>query len=188
MTFKKIILLTSLSAFLVACGSKVPLTEPAKVEDRTGRATGLAPVNPTTNTGNSINNNSNNASVSPRDVKPVETNTDQNAKLDNVVYFDFDSYVVKPEAQSLLAGHAKRLAADRNAKVSLAGHTDDLGGREYNLALGQKRADAVKRALGILGVTDAQMESVSYGKEKAANAGTDDAARAANRRVEIAAR
>ncbi len=186
MTIKKIILLTTLSAFLVACGTKVPLTEPAKVEDRSGKPIGGTPADPNANS-NSGNSGSN-GNLSSRDVQPVVTNTDTDAKLSNVVYFDFDSFVVKPEAQGQLAGHAKRLAADRNAKVSLAGHTDDLGGREYNLALGQKRADAVKRALSILGVTDAQMESVSYGKEKAANSGTDETARAANRRVEISAR
>jgi peptidoglycan-associated lipoprotein len=186
MTIKKIIWLTALSAFLVACGTNVPLTEPAKVEDRTGKSTSVAPINANPNSAG--NSNVNRGNLSPRDVKPVVTDTDSDAKLSNVVYFDFDSFVVKPEAQGQLAGHAKRLAADRNTKVSLAGHTDDLGGREYNLALGQKRADAIKRALSILGVTDAQMESVSYGKEKPANAGTDEVARSANRRVEISTR
>ncbi|MEY4295902.1 MAG: hypothetical protein RLY82_1590 [Pseudomonadota bacterium] len=185
MKIKKIILLASLSAFLVACGSKVPLTEPVKVEDRIPQPTSGVPVDPNANPNRGSGSNAN---LSSRDVKPVDTNADTSVKLASVVYFDFDSFVLKPEAQSLLAGHAKRLSADRNVKVSLAGHTDDLGGREYNLALGQKRADAVKKALGILGVTDAQMESVSYGKEKAANSGTDETARAANRRVEISAR
>lgn len=182
MTLKKIILLASLSVFLVACGSKVPLTEPAKVEDRSAQVVGsVAPVN----SNPTLNPNQGNVGV--RDVKPVEASFDANT-LTNVVYFDFDSFIVKPEAQRVLEGQAKILGANRTARVSLAGHTDDLGGREYNLALGQKRADAVKKALSILGVTDAQMESVSYGKEKAANSATDDAARAANRRVEISAR
>jgi peptidoglycan-associated lipoprotein len=182
MTIKKIILLTAISALLMACGTKVPLTEPAKVVDRTG-----TPIGGTSGNQNG-NRNGDAGSLGSRDVKPVETDANAASQLNNVVYFDFDSYAVKPEAQSLLAGHAKRLAANRSAKVSLAGHTDDLGGREYNLALGQKRADAVKKALGILGVTDTQMESVSYGKEKPASNGTDDTSRAANRRVEIATR
>ncbi len=176
MTRTKLLLLSGFSAFLVACGTKVPLTEPVKIEDRT----------PPVVTAPAANTNSGNTGV--REVKAVEVAPPTVSELSNVVYFDFDSYVVKPEAQTLLEGHAKRLAVNRSAKVSLAGHTDDLGGREYNLALGQKRADAVKKALAILGVTDAQMESVSYGKEKAANPGTDDAARAQNRRVEISAR
>jgi len=69
--------------------------------------------------------------------------------------------------------------------VQLEGHTDDRGGREYNLALGQKRAETVRRALTLLGVSDAQVEAVSFGKEKPAASGTDDAAYAKNRRVEI---
>ncbi len=166
----KLFLLAGFSIFLVACGTNVPLTEPARVEDRAPQAV----TTPATN-----------ASISARDVKAVEVAPPVVSSLNNVLYFDFDSYVIKPEAQTLLEGHAKRLATNRSVKVSLAGHTDDLGGREYNLALGQKRADAVKKALTILGVTDAQMESVSYGKEKPANSGADDTARAQNRRVEI---
>jgi peptidoglycan-associated lipoprotein len=171
MTISKLLFIAGFSAFLVACGTKVPLTETANVEDRVQQAL-------PTDTG----------MTKTRDVKPVDGDSLASNSLNSVVYFDFDSYVVKPEAQSLLEGQAKRLSANRSAKVSLAGHTDDLGGREYNLALGQKRADAVKKALMILGVTEAQMESVSYGKEKPANSGTDDAARAQNRRVEISNR
>jgi peptidoglycan-associated lipoprotein len=171
----KLFLLVGFAAFLVACGTKVPLTEPARVEDRAPQAV----TTPTTNA---------NTNISARDVKAVEVASPVVSSLSNVLYFDFDSYVIKSEAQNLLEAHAKRLAVNRSVKVSLAGHTDDLGGREYNLALGQKRADAVKKALTILGVTDAQMESVSYGKEKPANPGADDAARAQNRRVEVLVR
>ncbi len=182
MTFKKIILLVGLTTLLVACGTKVPLTEPAKVEDRSSQTVG-AGIPSNTN----VNTNPNQGNITTRDVKPVEASPVNNS-LSNIVYFDFDSYSVKPEGQRALEAQAKVLSANRSAKVSLAGHTDDLGGREYNLALGQKRADAVKRALSILGVTESQMESVSYGKEKPANPSTDEAARTANRRVEISAR
>jgi len=77
------------------------------------------------------------------------------------------------------------LQANKQFKVQLEGHTDERGGREYNLALGQKRAETVRRALTLLGVSDAQLEAVSFGKEKPAASGPDEAAFAKNRRVEI---
>ncbi len=86
-----------------------------------------------------------------------------------IVYFDFDSFVIKPEFQSVIEAHARFLKANPQARrACIEGHTDERGGREYNLALGQKRAEAVRRALGLLGVGDAQVEAVSYGKEKPA--------------------
>jgi len=103
----------------------------------------------------------------------------------NVVYFDYDSFALKPEARAVLERNAAHLQANKQFKVQLEGHTDDRGGREYNLALGQKRAETVRRALTLLGVSDAQVEAVSFGKEKPAASGADDAAYAKNRRVEI---
>jgi len=102
-----------------------------------------------------------------------------------IVYFDFDSFVVKDEFRPLIESQAKRLAANRNQRATIEGHTDERGGREYNLALGQKRAEAVLRALTVLGVTDAQLEAVSFGKERPAVQGSDEAAWAKNRRAEI---
>ena len=90
--------------------------------------------------------------------------------------------------QSLLEAHARYLKASSARKVMLEGHTDDRGGREYNLALGQKRAEAVRRSLGLLGVSDAQVEAVSYGKEKPAVQGNNESAFAQNRRVELSYR
>ncbi|MGP1516904.1 MAG: peptidoglycan-associated lipoprotein Pal [Ottowia sp.] len=107
------------------------------------------------------------------------------AGVPTVVYFDFDSFVVKPEYQSVIDGHARYLQAHRGRQVTLEGHTDERGGREYNLALGQKRAEAVRRALGVNGVSDAQAEPVSFGEEKPAVAGTGESAWSQNRRVEI---
>ena len=108
--------------------------------------------------------------------------------VSRTVYFDFDSYVVKPEYQSTLDAHARFIKAVPGRTVVLEGHTDDLGGREYNLALGQRRAEAVRRSLALLGVADGSMEAISYGKEKPAVAGTNDDARSQNRRVEISYR
>jgi peptidoglycan-associated lipoprotein len=102
-----------------------------------------------------------------------------------LVYFDYDSYVIKPEFQSLIEAHARFLKANANRHVALEGHTDERGGREYNLALGQRRAEAVRRALTLLGVADSQLEAVSFGKEKPAAQGTGEDVWAKNRRVEI---
>ena len=105
--------------------------------------------------------------------------------LARVVYFDFDSFAVKDEYRPVVEGQAKQLASDRNKRVAVEGHTDERGGREYNLALGQKRAEAVAKAMTLLGATDAQVEAVSFGKERPAVQGGDDAAMAKNRRAEI---
>jgi len=102
-----------------------------------------------------------------------------------LIYFDYDSYVIKPEFQSMLESHARFLKANTRRKVSIEGHTDERGGREYNLALGQRRSEAVRRALGLLGVPDTQVEAVSFGKEKPVALGSNEAAWAHNRRAEI---
>ncbi len=102
-----------------------------------------------------------------------------------VVYFDYDSYTLKADAQPTVEAHAKFLSADKSRKVSLEGHTDERGGREYNLALGQKRSEAVRKALTLLGVNESQIDSVSFGKEKPAATGGDEDAYAKNRRVEL---
>ena len=89
------------------------------------------------------------------------------------------------EFQSLIEAHARFLKANNGRRIAIEGHTDERGGREYNLALGQRRSEAVRRALGLLGVTDTQVEAVSFGKEKPAAPGSDEAAWAQNRRAEI---
>ena len=107
------------------------------------------------------------------------------ATLGRVVYFDFDSFVVTDNFRGLIEGHAKVLAANRSKRLLAEGHTDERGGREYNLALGQKRAEAVAKSLTLLGASEPQIEAVSFGKERPAADGHDEAAWAQNRRVEI---
>jgi peptidoglycan-associated lipoprotein len=102
-----------------------------------------------------------------------------------VVYFDFDSYVVRPDAKPVVEGHARVLVAEKGKRLVLEGHTDERGGREYNLALGQKRAESVARSLALLGVSEGQLEPVSFGKERPAVEGRDEAAWEKNRRVEL---
>jgi peptidoglycan-associated lipoprotein len=101
------------------------------------------------------------------------------------VYFDYDSFVVKDEYRSLVEAHARYLQQNRNARATIQGNTDERGSREYNIALGQKRADSVKRMMTLLGATDNQIETVSFGKEKPKNPGHDEAAWAENRRDDI---
>jgi peptidoglycan-associated lipoprotein len=101
------------------------------------------------------------------------------------VYFDFDQYVVKSNDAALVERHGKYLAGKPALAIRVEGNTDERGGREYNLALGQKRAEAVVRALKVYGVTDKQVEPVSFGKEKPKAEGHDEAAWAQNRRVDL---
>ena len=112
-------------------------------------------------------------------------NDPKNPLFNKSFYFEFDSYVVKAGDQATLTTHAKFLNANKNQKVIIQGNTDDSGTTEYNLALGQKRSDAVRRALNLLGVAENQMEAVSLGKEKPKVPNSDDAARAENRRADL---
>jgi peptidoglycan-associated lipoprotein len=107
------------------------------------------------------------------------------ANLPHTIYFDFDSFVVKDEFRPTIEAHAKQLQANRQKKLAIEGHTDERGGREYNLALGQKRAEAVAKSLALLGANDNQLEAVSFGKERPAAQGADEAAWAKNRRAEL---
>jgi peptidoglycan-associated lipoprotein len=101
------------------------------------------------------------------------------------VYFDFDSYAIKQEFTPVVQAHSSYLNGNKAKKVLIQGNTDERGTAEYNLALGQKRAEAVRKAMAALGTPDNQLESVSYGKEKPQATGHDEAAWAQNRRADI---
>lgn len=101
------------------------------------------------------------------------------------VYFDYDSFEIKPEYKDLVAAHARFLNENRQFRILVQGNTDERGSREYNVALGQKRADAVKKALTLLGVREDQVESVSLGEEKPACVDQNDNCWAKNRRSDI---
>ncbi len=157
-----------LAATLAGCGSDVKLND-VPVEDRTANAaqdSGAA--------GNA---------VAPVQISGTNVSGAGPVNTAKTIYFDFDSYVIKPEFQSVVEAHAKYLTANKSRKVAIEGHTDERGGREYNLALGQKRAEAVRHALELLGVSDAQVEAVSFGKEKPAVPGLDEESMAKNRRA-----
>ena len=106
-------------------------------------------------------------------------------RLGMTIYFDYDKSDIKQEFVPVVAAHAKYLNASTARKVRLEGHTDERGSREYNIGLGERRAQAVRRALMLQGVGEAQIVTVSYGEERSAVAGSDETAYAKNRRVEI---
>jgi peptidoglycan-associated lipoprotein len=103
----------------------------------------------------------------------------------NVVYFDFDSSEIRSQDDAIVAAHAAYLVKYPTARVRLEGHTDERGSREYNIGLGERRAQTVRKALMLQGVADGQITTVSYGEERPVAEGSDDAAWAQNRRVEL---
>ncbi|GAA6119666.1 peptidoglycan-associated lipoprotein Pal [Acidovorax sp. FG27] len=175
---KRVSLALAITALMAGCSSGVKL-EDAPVEDR--GATSTVP-------GGANTGSSNQSGVAPVNLDASARDGAGPVGVARIVYFDYDSYVIKGEFQSLLDAHARFIKASPNRKVMIEGHTDDRGGREYNLALGQKRAEAVRRALGLLGVPDSQMEAVSFGKEKPAVQGNSEDAHAQNRRAELSYR
>jgi peptidoglycan-associated lipoprotein len=102
-----------------------------------------------------------------------------------IIYFDFDKSDIKPEFGDIIAAHAKNLTTHPNLKMKLEGNTDERGTREYNIGLGERRAQAVRRALMLQGVAESQLTTVSFGAERPAVEGDDEAAWAKNRRVEM---
>lgn len=174
---KNLLIGLGLAVVLAACGTNVPLND-VPVSDATAKPVG-GPTTPPAGTG-SVNS----STVAPVNLTNVPA-PDKAVLASRIVYFDYDSFVIKPEFQAMIAEHARYIKSQGSRKVAIEGHTDETGGREYNLALGQKRADAVRNALAILGVPQSQMEAVSFGKEKPAVAGDTDDAYAKNRRTEI---
>jgi len=163
------------AAVLAGCQSAVKLDEPAPVKD-------IAPPPPPAAQPQGDTNKVPDSSV--RTISLDEQLTQQ-VKDKRVVYFDFDSDAVKEEYRPLIDLHAKRLNNNKKLALTLEGHTDERGGREYNLALGQRRAEAVAKSLTLLGVGATQVEAVSFGKERPAVQGTGEEAWSKNRRVEL---
>jgi len=172
-------LATIATALLLAACSSVPLDEQkgVPIDDKIKPAAG-ATTDPAAQTGA---------------VKTVDA-TGQQTKSDDPttgllarrsIYFEFDQFTVPEQYKPLLEAHAKYLGANRARRIVVEGNTDERGSREYNLALGQKRAEAVKRALLLLGVTEVQIETVSFGEEKPKAQGSTEEAWAENRRADI---
>ena len=169
----RLLIVIGLLLALAGCASNVKLDE-APVEDKSGTAAQQAPA-----AASSV------ATIQAGNIPAMDPGP---TGVGKVIYFDYDSFVIKAESQTLIEAHARYLRADKNRRIAIEGHADERGGREYNLALGQKRAESVRKALGLLGVSDNQLEAVSFGKEKPSDPGHDEAAWAKNRRAEIAYR
>jgi peptidoglycan-associated lipoprotein len=179
-----------LALLLTACASGVKLNEVPVVDKKASSvsngasSSGLSDINP------SASSSSQQVQQPKSTVEPVNSLANENApagpaNIEKIVYFDYDSFIIKPEFQTTIEAHAQYLKSNSRAKISLEGHTDERGGREYNLALGQKRADAVRQSLTLLGVGTSQIETVSFGEEKPAVQGADESAFAKNRRAEF---
>lgn len=180
---KRMFLAVAVAAALAGCASgvkldDVPVTDRSPTTLQPGDATGRGQTGP----------GADSSTVTRVDAERANPNQPGPTNVGRVVYFDYDSNVIKPEYQQIIEAHARFLKANGARKVVVEGHTDERGGREYNLALGQRRSEAVRRALELLGVKDAQVEAISFGEEKPATEGQDETAWSRNRRAEIAYR
>ena len=172
---KKALIGISMVVLLAACASKDP-AKVTTVEDRT----------PATTTGTTGTPTTGSTQTTPPVGKLGDDLRNPNSILSKrVVYFDFDTDAVKPEFAALIQAHASYLAQNRNRKIRLEGHADERGSREYNMALGQRRANAVRTATTVLGVGNERVETISFGEDKPKSTGHDEASWAQNRRVEI---
>jgi peptidoglycan-associated lipoprotein len=172
-------LFTALAVASLAACSSVPL-DSTPVESRTGAAVS-----------NGTGDASGSAGSAQTRVANVDVNAGNSSAMTNtprVVYFDFDSYVVSDQYRPVVEANAKELLKDPKEHMAVQGHTDDRGSSEYNLALGQRRADAVVKSLTLLGAQPTQLEAVSFGKDRPAMHGDTEEAWAKNRRVELASK
>ena len=165
----QLFIFASASVLLAACSS------PVKVAETPAPATPVAKA--------PVADNRAIATVVTPVVDPL--NDPKNILSKRSVYFDFDKYVIKSEFNPVLEAHGKYLTSNKTKKILIQGNTDERGGSEYNLALGQKRAEAVRKSLALLGTPESQMEAVSLGKEKPKATGNDEASWAENRRADI---
>jgi peptidoglycan-associated lipoprotein len=172
---KKYLFAAAMALLLAGCS-----TQPtAPVDDKSTTGTPAAGTPGTTTSGATTSG----VTGAPGAMSPLKD--PNNILSKRSVYFEFDSFVVEDKYKALIDAHARYMAANRSAKVTLQGNTDERGSREYNIALGQKRADAVKRAMTLMGVQEIAIETVSFGKEKPRREGHDEGSWAENRRVDI---
>ncbi|QDC99455.1 peptidoglycan-binding protein [Candidatus Methylopumilus universalis] len=159
---KSLFLASLLSLFLIGCSS-TPIVDVSK------------PAGPSAS----------NDSSDEKDLDLASLRDPNNILSKRSIYFDYDKDTVKAEYKDLLAAHAKYVASHPKAKMTLTGNTDDRGSREYNVSLGQKRSVSVKKSMNVLGAQDAQIETVSFGEERADTNCKDDVCYGKDRRVDI---
>jgi peptidoglycan-associated lipoprotein len=171
---KNIAVYLGLAIHAAACASETPKSEAPVTEG--GKATA-----PSTSQGTG----STSSPAQSADVQGNPLHDPNNVLSKRSVYFDFDSNVVKDEFRPLVQAHARYMVEHRDSRVRIEGNCDERGSREYNLALGQRRAEAVKKIMTVLGAPDARIETISYGEEKPVAMGHDESSWAKNRRADI---
>jgi peptidoglycan-associated lipoprotein len=179
---RNFLLVAIFAAALVGC-STTPTTE-APVEDH-GTAGQTAPGAGGASTGGVQNGGVTGSQLGSGQGGASELTNPNSILSKRSIYFDFDSFVVKDQYRPLVEAHARYLQSHPNARMTIQGNTDERGSPEYNIALAQKRADAVKRMMTLLGARDNQIETVSFGEERPKNPGHDETAWAENRRDDI---
>ncbi|HET7548979.1 MAG TPA: peptidoglycan-associated lipoprotein Pal [Usitatibacter sp.] len=171
---KNIAVYLGLAILAAACASETPKSEAPVTEG--GKATA-----PSTSQGTG----STSSPAQSADVQGNPLHDPNNVLSKRSVYFDFDSNVVKDEFRPLVQAHARYMVEHRDSRVRIEGNCDERDSREYNLALGQRRAEAVKKIMTVLGAPDARIETISYGEEKPVAMGHDESSWAKNRRADI---
>lgn len=179
---KKVLGALVLAAMLSACKSTPMTDKPASVEDKSPANTTMTQSsNDSADTSGvkevSIDSNANDANNPLKDPSNILSKRN--------IYFDFNSDTIRGEFRPLIEAHAKYLLANTDAKIVLQGNADERGTREYNLSLGQRRAVSVKKSFNLLGVQDKQIETVSFGEEKATQNCADEACYQLNRHVDV---
>jgi len=176
---KKILLVLGVVVVLAGCPSKGPVQD-VKIDEKSQGGTTTPPTvtPPVTGTtgGSGVVGNKDESGAAALKTGVLKERS---------IYFDYDKDSVKSDFTALVQAHAKFLVEHKTRKVRLEGNADERGSREYNMALGQRRANAVKQALNVLGVANDRMETVSFGEDKPKATGHDEAAWAQNRRVDI---
>jgi len=162
-----------LAVLAAGCASKEARQEPSVTDRTTGATPSTATTPPTT------------ARTQPSTVAGNPLRDPNNILSKRSVFFDYDSNAVKDEYRGLVQAHSRYMTDKRDSRVRVEGNCDERGSREYNLALGQRRAEAVKKVMTVLGVSDSRIETTSYGEEKPVAVGHDEQSWAQNRRADI---
>ena len=170
MSYFNLISIAALSLLLAGCPQNPPMPDPEPTDTTYGGDAGAT----TSGTG----------SDPYGDVEEID-DPFANSEVDNVIYFEFDSSEVRAQDQDIVAGHATMLNSNPNLRVRLEGHADERGSREYNIGLGERRAQAVRRLLLIQGASAGQISTVSYGEERPVAFGSTESDYQKNRRVEL---
>ena len=174
------LLVSALFATLLAACSSTPTTDTAApVESRSVGTTPPSGASTTGTPGGGVSGTAGGGSAASQLHDPNSILSKRS------VYFDFDSYAVSDNYKAMIEAHGRYLQGDRNAHLTIQGNTDERGSREYNIALGQRRADAVKKMMLLMGASDAQIDTVSFGAEKPKNPGHDEGSWTENRRDDL---